>query len=89
MLYMNVMTNHNDCPKQIPFAMLSERQAQYNHSQTLQKLNERGGMIPMEIVANIEHLSFPNLNLQHDISDEPYFITKLIKYFQLYKNGEF
>jgi len=33
-----------DCPEAIPFAMLNEEQAKRNHSQTLKRLNERGGL---------------------------------------------
>ena len=35
----------------VPFSMLSEDQAQTNHSQTLQRLAERGGLGPDEAIA--------------------------------------
>ena len=85
--FMTVMTSDKDCPKQIPFAMLSERMAESVHSQTLTRLNERGGMSPAEIIGNIEKINL--FKYPHDIHDEPYFITKLKKYLQLYENGEF
>lgn len=85
--FMTVMTSDKDCPKQIPFAMLSERMAESVHSQTLTRLNERGGMSPAEIIGNIEKINL--FKYPHDIHDEPYFIAKLKKYLQLYESGEF
>lgn len=85
--FMTVMTSDNDCPKQIPFAMLSERMAESVHSQTLTRLNERGGMSPAEIIGNIEKINL--FKYPHDIHDESYFIAKLKKYLQLYESGEF
>lgn len=42
-----------ECPPSIPWAMIEphEAQAKRNHSQTLQRLNERGGCAPNEIYA--------------------------------------
>ena len=37
----------------VPFSMLSEAQAQENHSQTLKRLAERGGLVPSEAIAII------------------------------------
>jgi len=55
--YMPVM-NHSpkikDCPIKIPFSMMSELWASKNHSQSLARLAERGGMAPSEILANVE-----------------------------------
>ena len=85
--FMTVMTNVKDCPKKIPFEMLSEKMAQNVHSQTLARLNERGGMSPVEIVANIEKIN--PFKLEHDLYDEPFYIEKLKKYLQHYENGEF
>lgn len=47
------LRKYPDCPKSVPFELLNEEQAMKNHSQTLDRLNERGGMSPIEIVANV------------------------------------
>lgn len=85
--FMTVMTKDKECPKQIPFAMLSEKMAYSVHSQTLKRLNERGGMSPAEIVGNIEKINL--FQYPHDMKDEPFFIAKLKKYLHLYEIGEF
>ena len=84
---MTVMTSDKDCPKRIPFAMLSEKMAYEVHSQTLKRLNERGGMSPIEIVANIE--KFNPFGSKYNSFDEQLYITKLKKYLKLYEDGEF
>jgi hypothetical protein len=40
-----------DCPTQFPMHLLDEGQAQRNHSQTLKRLKERGGLSVREILA--------------------------------------
>lgn len=85
--FMTVMTKHDDEPKKVPFAMLSERWAQRIHSQTLSRLNERGGMSPYELILNIEKVDM--YKYPHDSTDRPHFIEKLKKYIQLYENGEY
>lgn len=40
-----------DCPTQFPMHLLDEGQAQRNHSQTLNRLKERGGLSVREILA--------------------------------------
>lgn len=44
------------CPRTVPWSILEphEAQARSNHDQTLQRLAERGGLSPAEIVAVIE-----------------------------------
>jgi hypothetical protein len=44
-------------PDCIPDAILSERRAQRNHGQTLERLNERGGLSVDEIVCNLLDIS--------------------------------
>lgn len=39
------------CPRQIPMHLLNEARAQCNHSQTLQRLKERGGLGVAEILS--------------------------------------
>lgn len=51
--YNQLIKSHPNCPKKIPFGLLSEEWAQRNHSQTLQRLAERGGLYPNEMIANI------------------------------------
>lgn len=41
----------SDCPKQFPMHLLDEGQAQRNHSQSLKRLKERGGLSVREILA--------------------------------------
>jgi hypothetical protein len=41
-------------PKFVDWSVLDGKQAQINHGQTLERLAERGGLAPDEIVANIE-----------------------------------
>jgi hypothetical protein len=40
-----------DCPKQFPMHLLNEAKAQSNHSQSLKRLKERGGLSVAEILA--------------------------------------
>lgn len=41
------------CPKSIPWNLLSEQRALTNHGLTLEQLAERGGLSPIELMANI------------------------------------
>jgi len=43
-----------DAPKEIPMRLLSEEWAQHNHSQTLDRLNQRGGLAIGEILDNLK-----------------------------------
>lgn len=45
-----------DCPASVPWSMLAphEAQAQSNHSQTLERLAERGGLAVCEMLAVLE-----------------------------------
>lgn len=44
------------CPTEVPWAMVEphRRQAYKNHMQTLERLDERGGLAPSELVAVLE-----------------------------------
>jgi hypothetical protein len=44
------------CPRRVPWALVAphERQAVRNHEQTLERLNQRGGLDPCELVAVLE-----------------------------------
>lgn len=74
---MRVVCDSIDFSFEVPFNILNEDQAQINHSQTLKRLNERGGMSPMELIANIEKKSFIQMKLEHDIYDKKYYLNKL------------
>lgn len=49
-----MLTNGNKWDRTVPFSMLNEEQAQKNHSQTLKRLAERGGLAPSEAIAIIK-----------------------------------
>lgn len=61
-------------PKTVPFYLLSEQWAQHNHYQTLTRLNERGGLSPAEMLANIEHRKWISM----DENDAALKIAKII-----------
>lgn len=61
-------------PKSVPFSMLCEVWAQNNHSQTLTRLNERGGLCPAEMLANIERRKFRMM----DANEATQIITRLM-----------
>ena len=41
------------CPKTVPWNSLNEEWALRNHKQSLERLNERGGLSPAEIHCNV------------------------------------
>lgn len=51
----------------IPWAMIAphERQAQANHSQTLDRLRERGGLSPCEALAILENRPWKKMDMRH------------------------
>ena len=57
-------------PKEVPTTLLNEEFALNNHSQTLERLNERGGMGILEILDNIHRrkLSYRN-ETQNDVDE--------------------
>lgn len=50
-----------DCPEFVPWDLLrgAESQAQRNHSQSLSRLAERGGLSPLELYAVLRGIDFP------------------------------
>ncbi len=58
-----------DCPKQVPMRLLNEQWAQRVHMQSLKRLNERGGMCPTEIMANIYKVEPTTLKEETAIAD--------------------
>lgn len=86
--YMIIVSSNPNCPKTISFKYLDESQAYKNHMQTLSTLNRRGGMSPMEVVANLERKSFTQMN--YYLYDNDYYVDKLINYINSYeKNNKY
>lgn len=50
-----------DFPQEFPDSLFNEEWALKIHGQTLQRLNERGGLDPHEMICNIEHLNIQEL----------------------------
>lgn len=49
------------CASFIKWSALDDRQARVNHSQTLERLAERGGLSPVEIFGNINRIKWRDL----------------------------
>jgi hypothetical protein len=47
-----------NCPQQVPMSLLNERRAKMNHSQTLLKLKQRGGLSVKEMLSVITDKSY-------------------------------
>lgn len=58
---MRIMGHPIGCPEYIPFSILSEQWAKNNHQQTLDRLNERGGLCVYEALAIIERRDCYNI----------------------------
>ena len=59
-----------NCPEEIPWALvaLHEDQARRNHSQTLERLAQRGGLSPAEIMCILHnHDYIPEIKVEHAI----------------------
>lgn len=52
---------HPECPREIPNEILDERHAAVIHGQSLNRLNERGGMSPGEVLLNIDKGRYKDL----------------------------
>jgi hypothetical protein len=50
-----------DFPKELPDSLFNEEWAQKIHSQSLKRLNERGGLHPKEMIGNIKKLPFDEI----------------------------
>jgi hypothetical protein len=57
------------CPTSVPWDLVAphERQAQRNHDQTLERLAERGGLSPCELVAVLEDRMWIRMDLAEAI----------------------
>ena len=57
--------NHRGAlPNFVDWAALNREQANINHGQTLERLAERGGLSPDEIVANIERRKWKPMKIE-------------------------
>jgi hypothetical protein len=58
------------CPVAVPFALVQEheQQARNNHWQTVQRLSERGGLAPCELLAVLEDREHSRMDHQEAIS---------------------
>jgi hypothetical protein len=68
----NMPVMHGKKIKSIPMVLLMpyEEQALRNHSQSLQRLAERGGMGPTEILGIVRGLRWSQLKVRPDDEDE-------------------
>lgn len=67
-----------DCPINIPFSLLNEKQAFGNHGQTLIRLADRGGLSPCEAVAIIENRRYKRMEMQEAINILNKFINAVL-----------
>jgi hypothetical protein len=49
------------CPDSVPMGLLNEEWAQKGHDQTLERLNERGGLSVFEILAIIQRRKYQSM----------------------------
>lgn len=61
-------SSRREVPKFVDWSVLSIEQAQINHGQTLERLAERGGLAPDEIVANIERRRWRPMDIDAALS---------------------
>ena len=56
------------CPRDVPWDLVAphERQALRNHDQTLERLAERGGLSPAELLAVLEDLAWSQRSARRD-----------------------
>ncbi len=66
-------------PTHIPWDMLDEDMAQENHSQTLTRLNERGGLCVTEMLANIHKQRRRDWTVTQETVDE---LNALVKKYE-------
>lgn len=88
-MYDRQMKNrHPEWPDKIPmeFVKQYQKRIEYNHSQTPERLNERGGLSPLELHGAINDMSITEM--LHDPIDEEdamYFILEELESYQ--RNG--
>lgn len=71
---------HLGCPRSVPWEFIAphERQAINNHSQTLQRLDERGGLSPAEMMCVIEGRGLRGI--EKDVVAIPRLVAALAKW---------
>lgn len=57
-VHSSTLREFKDCIESFPDKFLTEEMAQSNHSQSLNRLNERGGLSVNEILANVFNKDF-------------------------------
>lgn len=57
------LEEYPNCPSEFPDELLDNTWALRIHGQTLARLNERGGMSPMEIVVNMERKNYRSFDI--------------------------
>ena len=69
------------CPREVPWGFLAphEERAQGNHAQSLQRLNERGGLSPAEMMCVIENRKLWPIT-ENDAQATPRLIAALAAY---------
>lgn len=66
-----------ECPNFVPTELLNENRASINHGQTLTRLDQRGGLGPEEIIANIEDIGLREAYDKYTIKEAIDIISKL------------
>lgn len=71
-----------ECPNRVPWGMLLpyEKQAMTNHSQTLRRLAERGGLCPEEMAGIMQGLRWRELGQNTPESAAAYLVAALEAY---------
>ena len=70
--------DYKDCPKYINWSSLDEGWAKKIHNQTLERLAQRGGLSPSEIVMNIESKELVSFGRKLTIEEKEHAL-KLVK----------
>lgn len=76
-----IKQKYPDLPEIIPDSFFDENWADKIHGQTLKRLNERGGLAPVEMICNIEKLTAKEYYHQLETKEltEEIAIKKLLK----------
>jgi hypothetical protein len=77
---------YSDFPEELPDELFNEDWAYKIHSQTLKRLNERGGLSPQEMIVNIRKLSFRIFCREFTIEMAINILTEIL---ELNKRGEY
>jgi hypothetical protein len=74
------------CPRNVPWDFIAEHEEQCltNHGQTAQRLSERGGLAPSEMVAVIERIRFRHM-VRMTTDEEVQRLTALLDAYQRHR----